>query len=426
VVRRAAWLAAAAVGSLTLAACSNILGLKDLEGYPDDGGPDASADGAATGESGSDDVTSSDSPTSDSPTGDAPASDGPAGDGPVGDGAKPGDGSPEGAAEGGADASCTDTSADPHNCGACGHDCLGGTCSGGQCSPVVLANVPAVDIVVVGSTVYWVDGLTTNGNLWQCDVSNCAATAIASGQANPNRLAYDGVETLFWTVRGSGTTSDGSVWAYDVVKKTPPTKIATAIAAPEGIAADATYVYWAQDFSSQNQIVQYARATSTATAIATGASSAPYSVALGSGELYVAETGSGNIVQCAEGSVSPTVFQQNQGIPLAVWVDPTWVYWTDFQNAGAVFRANIATGTPQQLPGTQANPIRVVSDGNGVYWTNNGTTASDGSLVGCAQPSCSTSTPLLGSLQRPVGLAIDAAAVYFGTTGDNRLRKLAR
>jgi hypothetical protein len=290
---------------------------------------------------------------------------------------------------------------------------------------VPLASLDAVDPVSRRSDDDDVDGVSTNGNVWSCDVNSCTPSALKSMQAQPLRIASDGGHTIFWTEHGSGASADGAVWSYDLNTK-QATEIAPNRASPEGITADASYVYWAEDFTTSNQIVQYDRSTRTVTNIPLAGTS-PYSAALGAGELYFTETVTGGIGQCAEGSCgSPTAFQSVQATPLAVWVDSTWVYWTDYGNAGAVWRAAIATGSPSQLPGMQANPERVVSDGSDAYWTNNGTTNTDGALVGCAQPACSAANTLQSNLQRPVGLAIDAHAIYYGTTGDHRLRKLAR
>jgi hypothetical protein len=425
---------AAAIATLALAACSNLLALKDLEPYPADG----AIDGLAGGDSSSDDgaTTGNDGATGGDAPQDGPAShDATSGDAPsdatedgLADGPVTGDAPPDGNCGGGktdCNGSCTDTTSDGQNCGACGHSCQGGTCLGSRCQPVTLASLDAVDIVVVGTTAYWVDGVSPNGNVWSCDVNACTPSALKSMQAQPLRIAFDGAHTIFWTDHGSGSAVDGAVWSYDLNTKMA-TEIAPSRASPEGITADASYVYWAEDFTSSNQIVQYERSTQTVTNIPLAGTS-PYSAALGAGELYFTETGTGAIGQCAEGSCgSPTAFQSVQTTPLAVWVDSTWVYWTDYGNAGAVWRAAIATGSPSQLPGMQANPERVVSDGSDVYWTDNGTTSCDGALVGCAQPACSAATTLQSNLQRPVGLALDAHAIYYGTTGDQRLHKLAR
>ena len=68
----------------------------------------------------------------------------------------------------------------------------------------------------------------------------------------------------------------------------------------------------------------------------------------------------------------------------------------------------------------------IVSDVSNVYWANSGTTASNGQLVAC-DPTSTTPTVLENNLEKPVGLAIDSKAIYYGTTsGTPRLWRLAR
>jgi len=94
--------------------------------------------------------------------------------------------------------------------GACGHDCLGGACSGGACQPVVLVTVPSPGIgsfAIDATSVYWTslwtgdDGgaLPTNGVVAKCAIAGSTArpTLLAAGQAFPEDILVSG-STLYW------------------------------------------------------------------------------------------------------------------------------------------------------------------------------------------------------------------------------------
>jgi len=97
---------------------------------------------------------------------------------------------------------CTNVTVDDANCGACGHACgPTSTCNAGQCGPAVANVVPAspgcgaIDITVVGSTLYYTDA--GHGTVNSVPTAGGATTVIASAESTPGLIAVSG-STVFW------------------------------------------------------------------------------------------------------------------------------------------------------------------------------------------------------------------------------------
>ncbi len=412
-----------------------LLSLKDLEPYPAEAGADSAEDASPDGTSGGDsagsdgdaagtdardsetdggfggDGTTPDSSSMDSSSIDSSAADSPEDTTHVAD--APVDTST------GPDSACMGSLTDSHNCGTCGHDCLKGTCSGGYCQPFLLgSSAVAYDMVANGGTLYWVDQAST---VWTCTITNnaCTAQSFATGQASPERLAIGGTGngTVFWTNYGSGSKADGSIVSLPLAGGTPST-LETGRWTPQGIAADDTYIFWAESFT--NQLVRRPLGSSTTTALPTGASSSPTAVAMGAGSVYWSDGVSGGSVDTSlEGTLAITPVQGGQSSPWSIAVDATYVYWVDFANPGAIWQSTIGGGAETQLASTSGDiyPVRIVSDATSAYWIDQGTaTGNNGQLVEWHVAAKSV-TERATTLDQPSALAMDGNAVYYGTLG---------
>ncbi len=422
-------LAFAASLALSLAACGDLLSLKDLEPYPAEGGADSGEDTSPDGPGGGDsgvpdgdaasadapdsevDSTAGDGPTPDSSPSDSSASDAPedtmhVADAPVDTGTAP-------------DSSCTSGSlTDPHNCGTCGHDCLKGTCSAGYCQPFTIgSSVTAVyDMVASNGTLYWVDQAST---VWTCTITSnaCSAQSFASGQSSPERITLggNGNGTVYWTNFGSGTSADGSIVSLPLSGGTPLT-LETGRMTPQGIGADDFYIFWAE--SASNQIVRRPLGTSMLTALPAGASSSPTAVAMGGGSVYWSDGVAGGSVDTSlEGTLAIAPVQGGQATPWSIAVDATYVYWVDFANPGAVWQVAISGGQKQQVGTGDIYPIRIASDATSAFWIDQGTaTGNDGKVVEW-HVATNSQTVRATILDQPLAMAMDNNAVYFATAG---------
>ncbi len=418
-------------GAMGVAACGNILGLKDLEPYPNEGGTEEGG-GDAQEEQSADSPVTGDGPSPgdahEATTTDAREDDGDAKEDDAATEVGPDVGpdttgndvvttdSPAGC-DGGTvlcGSTCVDETNDPQNCGACGHDCMGGQCTGSVCKPFLYASsTDAYDIVVVNDTLYWVDQATT---VWTCSgtATTCTPATLVGSQNQPTRITYDGSSCLFWTNNAGG--SNGSIGSHQLGATSCPTR--TSLGAPQGIAADANYVFWSDTATSQvNRLPRSGGSLSSLTV------TQPAGIAIFGTSVYWADDGASRVQSSPESSWIPGLVAGGQSTPWAFSVSPSFIYWVDFADPGAVWQSDGTT--PNQVVGAQVNPIRIASSATTIYWTEFGASTMDGALRSCDPSNCTSPATPAGSLAQPVGLALGSKAVYYGTTGDHRLWRLA-
>lgn len=430
-LRRAliAALAPAVLLGAPLAGCGDLLGLKDFEPFPD-GSADAPESQDGTGGDTATDSAAGDAPKETSPFTDSSM----AADSSVGLDSSMGMDSSESLDSStgmdsslvvdssmGTDACVTGSQSDPRNCGSCGHDCLGGDCGQGLCQPFTLAtSVTGYDMVVSNDKLYWVDQASP-GHVWTCTISNnlCPPTSFANNQTTPERITLGGSGngTVFWSDYGTGTTADGTIMSLPLAGGTPMT-MASGLWTPQGVAADATYLFWAQSYAPTPALTRLTLGGGT-TNLPTGSGSAPTAVGVGGGFVYwTDDLASGSVGSSAEGSLSLGTVDGNQTDPYSLSVDGTYVYWADYTSMGTVWQYKIVGGAIQTVGPSEDYPVRVVSDANQAYWIDEGTAGNlDGSLVEWDVAASARVVRATG-LARPSSLAMDANAVYF-TTLDN-------
>lgn len=431
---------------VALGACSNVLGLRDLELDPLDG-TDGGGDGAgeaSSGDGGNDaaqDGVATDGTTTDAST-DGTTTDG-ASDGTSGD--APADAPRDNALDApppdtsvGCDAGqtmcnsvCVDTHSDGANCGACNHDCLGGTCSNSACQAVRIAFGQSTpwDLAVDGTSLYFTNN--GDGTVKKCATSGCgsAPATLASSQTLPQRITFDGTY-VYWTDQGTG----GANGAVRRVLKNG-TGLATLVSGetlPEGVAVDAAHVFWAMRTSSGGLRVAAIGGGSGSTI---AAQDTPTSVVSDGASTFFASAGStGTVKRCAvSGATCSSVvplFSNADGV-FGLGVDATHVYFATLTAAGGVYAASKADGSGQQLlAGAQPWPVRLATDGVDVVWLNRGASlgaSADGSVMRCAVGGCAGTPATVASGQfDPHGVAIDAKAIYWANAGDGTIWKVAR
>ncbi len=332
------------------------------------------------------------------------------------------------------DAPCTlDVRADPHNCGACNHDCLGGTCTGGACDPVVIysgTDTPTSIVVDGPNVIVTVDSFEpTLGYVFRCATANCKGTfeVLASGLVNPwFAVGYGG--KVYWD--NSGVQEAGVITTSGTVMSCPEKGCpeggpfvyteggsGDASANLSGLAIDSTYLYWANLFGYSGitgSISECARADCPGTLVELvgGAGFIPIAVVVDPKFVYWTDIGTNQVLRCSLPSCggNPQIFANNQlgASGLALYDDN--VYWTQGVPEGGILycpAAGCGKG-PRTLASAQSNPFGLAVDDSGAYWTN----IDDGTLVHCPLSGC-TQPRVLATTYAAFGIALDSVSVYF-------------
>jgi hypothetical protein len=74
-------------------------------------------------------------------------------------------------------------------------------------------------------------------------------------------------------------------------------------------------------------------------------------------------------VPLAGGTPTTLYSGPGQAILLAIAIDETSVYWTDY-SIGTVMRVPLGGGTATTLASGQSNPLPIAVNATGVYWGN--------------------------------------------------------
>jgi sugar lactone lactonase YvrE len=215
-------------------------------------------------------------------------------------------------------------------------------------------------------------------------VTKTLVLRIAHGSTNPQPLIQlsSPENTLSLTIDASSI-----YWTNRNVMKCPlggggATSIALMPGAPDGVAVDATNVYWSDDQTG-------------------GVTKAP----LGGGTATM---------------VAPAQFPSG-GIASGIAMAGGTVYWTSYPNgtpgSGAVLSVPVGGGTVTKLASNETAPVAIAVDANAVYWTA-GTALKKFALGGGTAVTLATGQGL-------AGLAVDAQSVYFADNASGTVSKVA-
>jgi virginiamycin B lyase len=243
------------------------------------------------------------------------------------------------------------------------------------------------------------------------NVSVLGAIAVACGLT----LAPDAGAAVYWTNQAP-TGCQGSIGRANVDGSLVDQTFITGADAPNGVAVDATDIYWANTGPCLNSI---ARANLDGTGVDQSyiagyrdGPSGPFGIALDDGYLYWANRfgyGSIGTADLAGSNVDET-FIPTSSQPCAVAVDVDHVYWA---NSNTVGRANWdGTGIEPGFIQAADSPCGVVVDGTHVYWTNTGGTTIGRARLDGSQPDQSFIT----GAGAPCGIAVDGNHVYWGNS----------
>jgi hypothetical protein len=412
--------AASTFGLVTaLAACSAIIGTRDLTLEASDAGP-----------SGLDGTT----PTTDGATG--PATDGSSsdasGDAPTGDAA----------------CSPSDLLTDSLNCGTCGHSCLGGACSAGKCQAFTLvpAQLGALGIAIDSASIYWVSYI--DAQILKANKDGTGVTVLATDTGGaPFDIALDATN-VYWTDQGGSNYTDLASGTVSTCLKTGGAGGTALLPADlylvQGLAVDQTSVYWAE--MENSDIGRLNRADGGFGYLLAGfGDPSPNELAVDDASVYFTTSDGvqktpkngplvyGDPTQVVSDAAALTTYYSSPNTgPWGITLDANNVYWT-VQTAGLIQyapRAGLGTGVPTSLASAEVNPIMITVDATNVYWTAGGPNSAanpndfpqylNGYVATCPKAGCPASGPtvLATGLHGPYGIAVDDTAIYFTVDGN--------
>ena len=314
-----------------------------------------------------------------------------------------------------ADASFT---ADPANCESCGHDCLGGGCAGGVCQPVTLASGlrGLGNIVVDGDDVFFAtDEAKRTGKVPKAggavvDLSTSNNTFVLA--VNDTDLFFGGAGTnLRRTPRGGG--------AIDILADVD---LGEVVAVPEA-------QFYCDYANARVGAGGFFRRTidGKVTKILDGLSGCETIAVQGDwvyfGESKNTDGAQPKIRRAPRAGGPPTVLREGSARRIAV--DGTHLYFVNYY-ASEIRRIPLAGGDDEVVADgpaeVRAGNVRV--DGDLVYWTIEGSSGDGGGVYRVAKTGGAITTVASGD--DPIGIALDARALYWAEKGSGKIVKLAR
>jgi len=188
---------------------------------------------------------------------------------------------------------------------------------------------------------------------------------------------------------------------------------------PEGIAVDATNVYWVE--AQANNVFSCAKTgCSTPTVLATG-QNGPFSIAVSGSNVYWSNWGHqagdmGSLMHCAiDCENNPEVLAIGVGFR-DIAVSTTGVYVASDALTGGVFMCGLTTCQPRPtaISFVSAPARGVALDATNVYYT------ADGQVVQCPQEAwsdhasgCGDHVVLATNVAKPWGIAVDSSTAYW-------------
>jgi hypothetical protein len=425
-----------------LAACSAIIGTRDLELATSDAGtpvndssmPGADVNVGPMGDSGGMDVVT------------PPPADG---------------GGPEAAPA----CNGADLTSDPKNCGTCGHDCLGGACApmmgdAGPIGPSVCQPAAIVPSLAVG---VWGLALTANSVYWTTAYANQVLTAQKDGGAvtvvahdpdggevsSPEDIQVDEA-FVYWMDSLSNTNSSVPTDVGRIARcplsgcgDAASTVLATNIGYPVGMKVDDAGIYWADYNSNGIQRANKFDGGSVHIFAVNNSANSIQDLSIDSQFVYWSTNGDLDRVSMdaggPDGGPYSTLYTAptGGGAPFAttgIAVDDTNFYFVVNIYDGLVEsipKSGVGTGQPTKIA-SAINPYRITVDATNIYWVNQvPDTQTDpnnpapiylnGTIMTCPKTGCPASGPILLAQNQswPMFIAVDDKAVYWTNQGNN-------
>jgi hypothetical protein len=326
------------------------------------------------------------------------------------------------------------------------------------------AYASACSAVTPGSVASWVSDPSATATVVVSPPVTVTVTMRHNGHAN---VAVDFCEDTQSDSDNCGTCGHQCLGGSCVAGLCQPVTLAAATA-PQGVAVDATNVYWTNSTTGQVELCAKSGCNAMPTTLISNASDLyPQSIVVAAGNVYYLVynfSNPGAVFECASGGCSnqPTAIASNQVGPTAIASDANNLYWTN--GSGEVMECALggcngnptalATGLSGLVPltigglavdatnvywsdsvgivkcgigGCNGQPTTVaasqqayglVTDGSNLYWTD----YNNGFVYQCPNTGCAQPTVLASGLTNPKNLAIDGSNVYWAN-GDGTIMR---
>jgi hypothetical protein len=257
-----------------------------------------------------------------------------------------------------------------------------------------------------------------------------AAVTLASDEGFPEGIAVDAT-SVYWTSVNGGTVSKVPLGGGS------PIVLASGQFFPSGIAVDATYVYWVNDgpLGGPGAVMRVPIDGGNADVL-TSSPGGAHCIAVDATNVYWGSLG----LTSSDGLVRKVPIIGGNPVTLAaglphVWsiaVDNANVYWTTSAMGGAVMRVSIGGGAPIALVSNEhfTDPLGLAVDASGVYYGALVKDVPDGTLHKVPVEGGVATTLTSGELNGPLGIVTDATSIYWiiggSGKGDGAVMKLAK
>jgi hypothetical protein len=230
---------------------------------------------------------------------------------------------------------CVNLSSDTHNCGACAHDCMGMMCTAGLCMPsVVESGQTPNSIAVGGGYVYWTNAGTAAQNYSDGGVMKCATSPLGSptpfmtSVVNAQGVALNAT-SVYWTSWGSGMNTGEVAWCPLGGCTSTPTPIATNQNKPSAIVLAVGHVFWSTNTGSRAVLRLPLPGSGMPTTYAYTANQTAFDVQ--SLKLFWFQVG--GLATCPSGAASCIATTlETVSMPVTLTADATYVYWVEVQS----------------------------------------------------------------------------------------------
>lgn len=253
-------------------------------------------------------------------------------------------------------------------------------------------------------------GHSCNGGT--CQASACQPVVLALGQNTPQGIAVDATN-VYWT------TTDGNVLKVPIAGGNSTT-LATGQSNPLGIALDDTHVYWANDVAG-GQIQAVGLTGGTVQTLATSQAS-PQSVAVAAGNIFW--TVNGKVERLPLTGGTPVDMATAQGALGGLTADSNNLYWASVGQM-AIRSLSLANGGAATNLVTDQDTVLSLRLHNGaLYWASDD--LSQGSVGGVfSVPAGGGAPTTLATGQHGHTVAVDDKFVYWTDDTANRIVRVA-